>query len=72
MKLLLVHLSDIHIKGDADPVLARANLIADAVQNLDYALDAAVIVVSGDLAFAGSTKQYDVAWQFLNSLSTVL
>jgi predicted MPP superfamily phosphohydrolase len=72
MKLLLVHLSDIHIKGDADPVLARANLIADAVQNLDYALDAAVIVVSGDLAFAGSTKQYDVAWQFLNSLSSRL
>ncbi len=43
MKLLILHLSDLHITGSGDPVLARTDAIIAAVQNIDYAIDAAVL-----------------------------
>ena len=38
MKLMLVHLSDIHFTGQEDVVSSRYTLIVDAVKNLDYSL----------------------------------
>ncbi len=64
-KALLVQLSDIHVKSSSDPILRRADAIAAAVQDLDLSLSAAVIVVTGDVAFSGLEAQYDAAWDFL-------
>ncbi len=72
MKLLLVHLSDIHVRGDDDAILGRAGSIAAAVRNLDYELDAAVVAVSGDLAYAGGEGQYEAVWRFLCAISSQL
>lgn len=69
MRLLVVHLSDLHIGGTSDPVLTRAKRVAEAVQNLERELDAAVITVTGDLAFAGHSEQYYAAWQFLEDVA---
>jgi len=54
MKVLLVHLSDLHIQGDEDPILYRAEYISSAVRNVDYELAACFIVVSGDTAYSGA------------------
>ncbi len=71
-KALLVHLSDIHVRSDTDPILSRVEPIVAAVQNLEYQVDAAIIAVSGDLAFAGSEPQYFAVWTFLDNLRSRL
>jgi len=68
MRLLVVHLSDIHIASSADPVLQRGKRIVDAVKNLDYELDAALLIVSGDIANTGDPEQYELARDFLEGI----
>lgn len=65
MKILLVHLSDIHVKRDDDHVLGKAGKIANAVRNLEHDLAACFLVVSGDSAFSGAEGQY---WDVLGML----
>ena len=72
MKLLLVHLSDIHIRGEQEAVFSRKTNIIDAVKNLEYSLDGCVIVVTGDIAYAGTEGQLVKGWEFLESLKTSL
>jgi len=72
MRLLLIHLSDLHITGPQDAILTRAHAITEAVQNLDYSLDLCVIVVTGDLSFSGQEEQYIHAWEFLLKLKDLL
>ena len=68
MKLLLVHLSDAHIRHDSDFILKRAERIADAVTNLDDDIKACVVAFTGDIAYSGEASQYGLAEQFLNRL----
>ena len=72
MSLLLLHLSDIHIRGSLDPILQRSDLIAKAVKDLDFALDQCVVVVSGDIANSGGDTEYMAAHEFLQSLVSSL
>jgi metallophosphoesterase superfamily enzyme len=71
-KILLLQVSDIHLKGEEDPILQRAGAIVDAVKNLDYRLDAAIIVMSGDLAYSGEETQYWSGWSFLEEIRSKL
>ncbi len=66
------YLKGIDIRGDQDAVLGRAEHIVAAVRNLDYELDAAVIAVSGDLAYSGGELQYVAVWEFLRDIKTQL
>ena len=72
MKFMLVHLSDIHITGEEDAITTRCTNIVDAVKNSEYELDACAIVVTGDIAFAGSEEQYLVAIDFLDNVKRLL
>ena len=72
MKLMLIHLSDIHITSQDDAITGRHSQIVDAVKNLDYSLDACVVVVTGDIAFAGTLDQYVVAMDFLDKIKALL
>lgn len=73
MRVLLVHLSDVHIRdGHANPILARAERIADAVKNLDYQLDLCVLVLSGDMAYAGAEAEYLQAAELIEEVRTQL
>ena len=68
MKLLLIHLSDLHIKGPLDPVLTRREKIIDAVKNLDYGVDLCVVAVTGDIAFSGKEIEYFYAWDLIDGI----
>jgi len=68
VKVLILHLSDIHIASAEDPILAKGREILEAVRNLDYTLDGAVVVVSGDVAFSGTEDQYLNAMGLLEEL----
>ena len=72
MKILTVHLSDMHIKGEDDPVVGRSSHIASAVKNLEYSLDACLVIVTGDVAFSGTDEQYLTAYDFFADLSQYL
>src|ERR1051326_7103663 len=61
MKILLVQIGDIHIKGPNCPALLRLRKIAQAVRHLDSKIDAAVMVLSGDIAFSGRSEEYAIA-----------
>ncbi len=70
MKLMLLQLSDIHLKGDArkNPILARAERIAQAVLGVPDDVDGYVIVMSGDTASSGKAAEYQHAIGFYSSI----
>ena len=43
MRILVLHLSDIHFKSAKDAVLSRGDAIVDAVRNLELDIDVAVV-----------------------------
>src|SRR5437868_7075968 len=68
MKLLVIHLSDIHIGGAGDFILNRAGKIADAVAHLDDGIRACVVAVTGDIAYSGSSAEYALAEALFSEL----
>ncbi|UYZ64131.1 STAND family AAA ATPase [Hymenobacter weizhouensis] len=72
MKLLLIQLSDIHIKGAQDKVLARRTKIAEAVRNMTFELDMCIVAVTGDIAYAGSETQYAESLELFEHIRHVL
>lgn len=61
MKVLVIHLSDIHIRDShANPCLSKFNAIPKAVQNLETGIGAAALVISGDIAFGGKRSEYEL------------
>ena len=71
-KVLLLHLSDLHISTASDVVLGRISLIADAVKNLETHAAAVVCVLVGDVAYSGSGQQYNLALDFVTKLTEKL
>jgi hypothetical protein len=72
VKLLIVHLSDIHLVEDENSVEAKFAPIARALQNEETDLSGVVIVVSGDIAFAGKKAEYEKATRALAGLANDL
>jgi len=69
MNSLLIHLSDLHIqeKPSDDWSLERARLIArSAARGAPH--DIVLLIISGDVAFSGTTDQYEIAEKFLGAL----
>ena len=68
MSVVLLHLSDIHIKSDNDPILDRGLAIAACTfSSLPFASHV-FIVVTGDIAFSGETFQYALADKFFHDI----
>ena len=69
MRLVILHLSDIHVNSADDGILARAGKIADAIRvRLADATECA-IAISGDVAYAGLEAQYYLAVGFIADLT---
>jgi hypothetical protein len=72
MSIVLLHLSDIHIKTVSDAVLRHAQEIAAAAFDAAREADLLLVIVSGDIAFSGEDSQYTAAEGFLNSIVQIL
>jgi len=75
MKLVLVHLSDIHLRHseEQNPVLPRAEkLAAAACSSASCDIDCCFVVVTGDIAFSGKPEEYILANKFFNELRKCL
>ena len=68
MHLLLLHLSDIHIADERDPVLTRASMIARAAASCASEPVRCVVLVTGDIAFSGKEEEYELARAFMTEL----
>lgn len=66
MKLLFLHLSDLHIKDESAIKAFQILKIADTLNVFSW--DRLVIFISGDIAFSGERKQYSVAKRIIRQL----
>ena len=72
MAMLILHLSDIHISGASNPILTRADRIASALNPHLPNLSQVVIVVSGDIADTGDSKEYALAEKLFVDLADAI
>ena len=70
MKILILHLSDVHIKAKkaTNTSLNRIEKVKNVVHKHDYDVSACFVVVSGDIVFSGNSEEYKVAMDFLVDL----
>lgn len=68
MKVALLHLSDIHIQNATCSVLTRAEKICSALNTLLPDVTGAIVVVTGDIAYAGKKDEYLLAKKFFEEL----
>lgn len=57
--ITIVHLSDIHIHSKNDSVLTTFDKLKSAILLTRFESEMILILVSGDIAFSGSTEEYD-------------
>lgn len=72
MTVIVLHLSDIHIRSNRDPVLTKANAIAAAVYADVASARLVVIAITGDIAFSGLAEEYAAASTFVSEIRDAL
>ncbi len=72
MKIIFLHLSDLHLQSDSDPILTRADKIAEAIGSVDAIFDACVVAVTGDIAYSGKGSEFELAVLFFDDLHGAL
>lgn len=68
MKLLILQISDIHIEEAANSISSRLRCVAQAIKHIASDVTAVVVVFSGDIAFSGLKKEYDIASDNLKAM----
>lgn len=70
MKLIILHLSDIHFKTNKseNQVTSRVEALSAAVASSDFEATHILIVVTGDIAYSGQEMEYDQGQSFFESL----
>ncbi len=72
MTAVVLHLSDIHIKSDSDPILKKGKDIAACVFSSLPCASHVFIAVSGDIAFSGKEQQYAYANHFFKDIENTI
>src|SRR5437870_2797201 len=72
MTTTLIHVSDIHFSSNAEALVDRAGLVASATKSVTPDLREAVVLLSGDLAYSGKAREYDLVARFLDQLAAGL
>jgi hypothetical protein len=68
VRLLVLHLSDIHLRTESDFVLDRVGAIVDSVRVLRDGVTCVIVAISGDVAFSGRAAEYELAMAWTESL----
>lgn len=71
-KLLVVHLSDIHISNRNNAILSRAKQIAGAICRDLAIVDGVVVALTGDIAYSGKKDQYELAAAWLAEIKQAI
>ena len=70
MKILILQLSDIHIKSKNDKVFSRKSYIIESLRNIANSIDLCVVAVTGDIAYSGSIEQYEESLELFETLKS--
>lgn len=71
MKFSIIHLTDIHMKGQTDNyICSRTSSIIHAINSVLFPGEVAIIVVSGDIAFSGQESEYRIAKDFFDQIKS--
>lgn len=68
MKILIIHLSDIHITNSTNHLEERAIQIVDSVKNTENEISHVFLIITGDIAFSGHEVEYNIAADFFDKL----
>jgi hypothetical protein len=68
MKILVLHISDIHLKNQNNIASERLKLVPQAVRNAEVDVGTVVVIASGDIAYSGKTEEYAIAKEDWKSL----
>lgn len=72
MKFGLLHLSDIHLKDQKNFIQGKEESLCNAIANLDSEIKEIIIIISGDIAYSGKLKEFDIADNILRNLKSIL
>ena len=72
MKAVLLQISDMHLRRGDNPVLSRVEAIQGAVRGSAHDASVIFVVMTGDVAFGGSSSEYALAHQFFDELKASL
>jgi len=70
MKIMFLHLSDLHIKEDSQ-INFKIDKLVSATQSIDK-VDKCILICSGDLAFSGKKEEYNNVRSFFHTLLSKL
>jgi predicted MPP superfamily phosphohydrolase len=70
MRILILQLSDIHIRSPkgTNPILGRCEHIIRALSSVTSECQFCFVAVSGDIAFSGKREEYSIAREFFKEL----
>lgn len=68
MKIIIVHLSDIHVKESTTILKERATKIIDGIKNIETEITQVIFAITGDLAYSGKESEYEIVASFLDEL----
>lgn len=68
MKIAIVQISDIHLRGENSDVKARLQRIARTVSATQADVKGVLVAVSGDIANTGAKSEYKIAREYLASV----
>lgn len=68
MRLGILHLSDMHITAESNPVLIRVPQIVAGLRSALRGVQHCCVAITGDVARTGSPTEYQVAKRFLDNL----
>jgi len=68
MRVLILHLSDLHLTANGNTAEFKFVSIGKAVQNEEVDLSGVFVVVSGDVAYSGKQTEYAIASRLLLQL----
>lgn len=72
MSIVLLHLSDIHIRSDKDWIIDKGQRIAACTYSLLPEATTVFVVASGDIAFSGSDVEYNAARRLFEDIKTAI
>ncbi|MDD5401096.1 MAG: metallophosphoesterase [Sulfurimonas sp.] len=73
MKLLILHISDLHFKDNADnSAISKSKNLVDAIKNKTFSIAHVFIVVTGDMAYSGKEEEFDLVYNYLQDIKEKL
>lgn len=70
-KIVILHLSDLHINSDKDIRVINVNKIVDVLNAVPF-FSNIIIIVSGDIAYSGMREQYNIAFKMFGTIISMI